>query len=408
MNTFTKNGFSFVFGGNASKLTTPVVVFSHLRWHSVTQRPQHILSRIAKYVPVLFVEEPIGIEDGPEGSAHVLAVSENLTVVQPRIRNLTDVPSLGSIVNKEMKKQGIVSPILWLYSPMFTDMISEIDHAALVYDCMDELAAFHGAPTELSVREKVLLKQADVVFTGGYSLYEAKMHTNPNVFCFPSSVDSSHFKKAFAATTAVPADMAAIAGPRVLFYGVVDERMDMELLAHVAAQMPAVSFIIIGPTAKISPSSIPTSTNVHYLGNRDYETLPAYLKGADVTMMPFAINEATRFISPTKTLEFMAAEKPIVSTRIRDVERFYADIVAIADTSDAFARAISTALKESATAKRTRMKKEREIIAKNSWDATVARMMEIIVGSTEDRISYTPTPVLFPQSVPLISPYGER
>lgn len=365
-----------------------VVVFSHLRWHSVTQRPQHIMMRLARDRKVIFVEEPISFAPDEYGSAHTFSPVSNITVVQPRVSSIDDTNDVAVIVQKVLDDAGIMRPTLWFYTPMFAEMVKEIPHSLVVYDCMDELSLFHGAPPTLVTREKQLLDAADLVFTGGRSLYEAKRQKHENVHCFPSSVDRAHFRLARSSQVNVPADMSAIPSPRALFYGVIDERMDLSLLGDTARALPDVSFVLIGPVVKIDPDTIPRLPNVHHLGNKSYDELPLYLKGADVTIMPFAHNESTRFISPTKTLEFMAAYKPIVSTSIRDVVRPYSHVVALADTAKAFAAKIQMLLAESKSHTRVRVKKQKEILDAGSWDQTVTAMKysmaEAYAAKTED------------------------
>ncbi|WP_238751908.1 glycosyltransferase [Neolewinella maritima] len=236
---------------------------------------------------------------------------------------------------------------------------------------MDELSLFRGAPASLVQLEDRLLLRADVVFTGGRSLYEAKASRNASVHCFPSSVDQDHFSSA-QRSLPVPADIAAVKSPIVGYFGVIDERIDLELLAATGDLLPEVNFVMIGPIAKIALEDLPQRENIHYLGMRDYQELPNFLQRFDVAMMPFALNDATKFISPTKTLEYMAAGKPIVSTAIRDVVREYADSVAIVDSPDSFADAIRRALATSTPPDYT------TILDNTSWDATAKRMRALL------------------------------
>lgn len=353
---------------------TDIVVFSHLRWDSVTQRPQHIMTRLARDRKIFFVEEPIAHAPVERGTARSYSPTRNITVIQPRLDSIQDTTGLAIIVQGALDIEHVIQPTLWFYTPMFADIERELTHGLVVYDCMDELSLFHGAPPALVSREKELFAAADVVFTGGRSLYEAKRAQHENVHCFPSSVDRKHFQKVLQKSTSIPDDMQNIPGPRALFYGVIDERMDLELVGNVARIMPHISFVLLGPIVKIDPTSIPRLPNIYLLGNKPYDQLPAYLKGADVTIMPFAHNESTRFISPTKTLEFMAAHKPIVSTSIRDVVRPYSHVVALADTAEGFAAKISAYLKESAGAAAVRIAKQKAILNAGSWDQTVKAM----------------------------------
>jgi len=249
---------------------------------------------------------------------------------------------------------------------------------AIVYDCMDELSAFQGAPPELRQREADLFQQADLVFTGGQSLYEVKRHQHPNVYAFPSSIDVTHFVQARQAIDD-PVDQANIPHPRLGFYGVIDERMDIDLLKGVAIARPDWQLVLIGPIVKIDPASLPQLPNIHYLGGKSYAELPHYLAGWDVALLPFARNESTRFISPTKTPEYLAAGKPVVSTSIRDVVRPYRDLglVQIADSVPEFVAAVEVAL-QTAQKDSEWLDRVDAFLAQNSWDKTWASMSHLI------------------------------
>ncbi len=359
-------------------MNADIIVFSHLRWEFVTQRPQHILGRFSKHSRILFVEEPIPFTSENQGTANVIRINNHLTVLQPRMCWTAMPQMLSAMINMYVEQQEFSSPVLWFYSPAFIEMAEYIDHSLTVYDCMDELSAFQGAPASLIEQERKLLSQADVVFTGGTSLYQAKKELHPNVYCFPSSVDAQHFQRAHSALTKVPADMQRIRGPRVGFYGVIDERIDVSLLDQLAKLAPEISFVLIGPVVKIHPDKLPQHPNVYYLGERKYATLPAYLKGMQATMMPFALNAATRFISPTKTLEFMAAKKPIISTPIHDVVKNYPREVRIARTPEDFVAAVYDALHETVSQKRQREIQQMKVIQQTSWDTTVKKMQGIL------------------------------
>jgi UDP-galactopyranose mutase len=257
---------------------------------------------------------------------------------------------------------------------MLLPALDRLSPALLVYDAMDELSLFKGASPELLPRERQLLQRADVVFTGGVSLGKAKAALHPNVHAQPSGVEVEHYRQALDPATQVPADLDALPGPRIGFFGVIDERIDLPLLAAVAGARPDWTLAIIGPVVKIDPAELPRLPNIVYLGQKQYRDLPGYVKGFDVCMMPFALNDATRFISPTKTLEYMAAHKPIVSTPVADVAGAYAGAVRIANTPETFVRETEAALTETPAARAARVARERDILAKNTWDAIAQRM----------------------------------
>ncbi|MBA2571416.1 MAG: glycosyltransferase family 1 protein [Gemmatimonadetes bacterium] len=360
-------------------LTLDIICLSHLRWNFVFQRPQHLLARAAQGRRVFFVEEPVQWS----GAAHLseYTSAEGVRVFVPHLQN-PDLGDSGSVeIIRELLQQlysreRIASPVLWHYSPMWEPVSAGMEAAAVVYDCMDELSAFRFAPADLLRREQALLERADLVFTGGLSLYEAKQGRHPGVHLFPSSVDVEHWARA-RASLPEPADMAGIDRPRLGFAGVVDERMDLDLLSAVVSLRPEWQWILVGPIVKIEPSSLPQATNLHLLGGKQYAELPAYLAHWDVALMPFALNESTRYISPTKTPEYLAAGLPVVSTPIRDVVRSYGEhgVVEIAGTPEAFVAACERSLAGYTAAKRAAAD---AMLATQSWDRTWSEMDSLI------------------------------
>ena len=363
-----------------------LIVFSHLRYEFVKQRPQHLVERMAQDMNVIFVEEPIGYESDEEGTARTFSPYPRVTVIQPKTR-FADFESIKEVLYSFTSLSENEKPILWFYSPSFVPMTSLVSHSMVIYDCMDELAQFKGAPPQLVQDEQQLISLADLVFTGGRSLYESKKRRHDSVHCFPSSVERKHFEKALQKSTPVPTELKELSGPVVGFYGVIDERLDLELLDKTAELLPAVNFVIIGPVVKINEADLPKRANIHYLGGRKYEELPAYLKGFDIAFMPFAINQATQFISPTKTLEFMAAQKPIISTAIRDVAEIYKKEVKIARSAEEMAEAITAYLAESTDERKARIKLEKAVMSKTSWDKTAQQMKELIAEKVQQLAS---------------------
>jgi UDP-galactopyranose mutase len=297
-----------------------LLCFSHLRWNFVFQRPQHLMSRFAREMNVIYWEEPVDI--GPRETAYlqVRAAPDapNVRVVVPHLpQGMPDAAREAALKRLlDAHVAAIRGPLIaWYYTPMMLPFSRHIESDVTVFDAMDELSKFKFAPTHLLDLEQELIDRADVVFTGGSSLYEAKKDRHPNVHCFPSSVDRAHFCKA-RAHQFDPADQEELPRPRLGFYGVIDERFDIELLDAVAAMRPSWSFVMVGPIVKISEDELPKRPNIYYLGGKTYDQLPAYLSGWDVALMPFAMNESTQFISPTKTPEYLAGGKPVVSTPI--------------------------------------------------------------------------------------------
>ena len=284
--------------------------------------------------------------------------------------------TIAGLLDGLMEQHGIEHPLAWFYTPMAVPWAANLEPAVTVYDCMDELSAFRGAPPELREREQRLFEQAQVVFTGGHSLFEAKRGRHPNVHEFPSAVDVDHFATA-RSELREPADQSELPHPRIGWFGVIDERTDLDLLGGIAQLRPDWSFVLVGPTVKIDPSSVPQRPNLHNFGMRRYEELPAYIAGWDVAMMPFARNESTRFISPTKTPEYLAAGRPVVSTSIRDVVEPYErlGLARIADTPAEFVAACEAAMAESTA---HRLARADRFLADRSWDRTWAAMNALV------------------------------
>ena len=356
--------------------------FSHLRWNFVFQRPQHLMTRFARDRRVVYWEEPVIDAAAKAPSLTVTPCPDSgVQVATPTLPAGLDEAATAAAL-KTLAEGYFAAPsgdlILWYYTPMMLPFSRGLPAVCVVYDCMDELANFRFAPPELAQLERELLARADVVFTGGYSLYEAKQHQHANIHPFPSSVDRAHFAQARALSTS-PADQAALPGPRLGFFGVVDERMDLDLLAAIADAEPDWSLVVVGPVVKIDPADLPRRPNIAYLGGKAYAELPAYLAGWDVALMPFAINDSTRFISPTKTPEYLAGGKPVVSTPITDVVRHYGQLegVAIAATPDAFVAACRAAL----ALPPSWLAEADAALAALSWDETFRRMDEKIAAA---------------------------
>jgi glycosyltransferase involved in cell wall biosynthesis len=359
-----------------------IVVFCHLRWDFVFQRPQHLLTRLAQHFNILVVEEPVRHEGGDFLKKTV--VNDNLSIYQPH----TDCAEWGFHDDQISHLQPLladlvpegVRPIVWFYTPMALPLLQGLDPSLIVYDCMDELSAFKNPPKQLLQRESALLGMADVVFTGGPSLYEAKRKRHDNAFCFSSSVDAAHFGKALDRSISAP-QQEHLPHPRLGFYGVIDERFDIDMLRAIADARPEWQLVMVGPIVKIDPAHLPRNANIHYMGQAGYNDLPAYLAGWDVCLMPFAMNESTKFISPTKVLEYMAAELPIVSTPVNDVKVPYGHVVAIAETAEAFIAACDAALAQTPEQTARMVEQEREIVANTSWDRTASAMQEILLNT---------------------------
>jgi UDP-galactopyranose mutase len=353
-----------------------VLCFSHLGWDLVFQRPNHLMSRAARDRRVYYVEEPQPA-DRPGLSTRIR--EGGVVVVTPQLPADLVGPArertLRLLIDSLIRSERIERFQLWYYTPLALPWTSHLPAETVVYDCMDELSAFRDAPPELRMLEPELLARADVVFTGGHRLYEAKRRAHSNVHAFPSAVDVAHFRSARSGLVE-PADQAALPRPRIGYYGVIDERMDLDLVRDVALARPNWSIVLVGPIVKISPDDLPDLANIHWLGPKPYAELPAYLAGWDVATMPFARNEATRFISPTKTPEYLAGGRPVVSTSIADVVRPYGEkgLARIADTPEAFVAAVEAALAEDPA---QRAEAADAFLRGMSWDRTWRAMDDL-------------------------------
>ncbi len=369
-------------------LQPDLICFSHLRWDFVWQRPQHLMTRAAAGRRVWFVEEAV---DGERAALTLRTVERGVQVVQPVIPEGTgrwEHDRQVRLMVGELASSVVgPRPTCWYYTPMALPISAAINSGVVVYDCMDELTGFAGAPPDLALLERELFDRATLVFTGGRSLFEAKRDSHPSVHLFPSSVDTAHFRRARAAIHDPP-DQAALRKPRIGYCGVLDERLDTALLAAVAAQRPDWEFVLVGPVVKIESSALPTARNLHYLGMKPYEALPAYLSGWDVAMLPFARNAATRFISPTKTPEYLAAGRRVVSTSIADVVDPYGQqgLAEIADTPEDFIAAVERLLTTSPEGHAARAD---AFLAGVSWDSTWHRMEALIADADRSRSALT-------------------
>ena len=373
----------------------PIIVHSHLSWDWVWQRPQQFHSRLSKTHPILFVEGPI--------------VSDQVTTSGVTLREISDYPNIvvlqmvmpaarwadGAWVDAERRRlvhsvlegplgRTFENPVQWFYDPMaVTSFLGHMDEAAVVYDCMDELSKFKGAPPELVRRERELLNAADVVFAGGPKMARAKSRYHSNCYSYGCGVDIKHFGKARHAATQVPDDVAQFAGPVLGYIGVVDERVDYDLLAKLADHNADWTVAIVGPVAKVDSADFPKRDNLRFLGGRDYAELPRYAKAFDLCLMPFAKNEATEFINPTKALEYMATGTPIVSTDVEDVVLQFSAVVKVAATHEEFVAHCEMSL---AQPNARRIAAGMKMARNNSWESIVAHLekhVEDVLESTE-------------------------
>lgn len=371
-----------------------LLVHSHLCWDWVWQRPQQFISRLSRRHPTLFVE--------------MLAPEPGLAAPLARFRHLSEFGSLtlltlqfptwrwgdGAYVDRERRRlveEFLAGPgagqfqhlVQWFYDPMaFPAFVEGMGEILTVYDCMDELSKFRGAPPQILGRERKLLQKADLVFTGGRKLFEAKSRLHSNCHCYGCGVDNEHFGRARLANTALPAEVAELSGPVLGYFGVVDERLDYELLAMLADANRDWSVVLVGPVTKVERASLPRRANLHWLGQRPYAELPAYCKRFDLCLMPFALNEATEFINPTKALEYMAAGREIISTAVPDVVRNFGEIARIGRSREEFIAHCRAALEKPGS---EALERGLRLAGANSWDAIVARLEGHIEAALQKR-----------------------
>ena len=367
----------------AGKREYPIIVHSHLCWDWVWQRPQQFISRLSRRHRVLFVET---LKPDPELAAAAARFRQphgfpNITLLSLQFPAWRW--SDGAFIDAERRRLvreflagpcagQFDKPVQWFYDPMaVTAFGGHLEEVLTVYDCMDELSKFAGAPLEIAEREAELLARADVVFTGGRRLFEAKSQYHHNCHFYGCGVDVEHFSSARAAATAVPADVAALPGPVLGYFGVIDERLDYELLARLAEAHPDWSVVMLGPVLKVEAKALPRRPNLHWLGLRPYAELPAFCKGFDLALMPFALNEATEFINPTKALEYMATGLQIISTPVPDVVRNFGSVVKVARSAESFISHCEQALAEPDYGA---IQRGLQMASENSWDATVEEL----------------------------------
>jgi UDP-galactopyranose mutase len=372
-----------------------LVCISHLRWGFVWQRPQHLLARMARHYRLYFVEEPMTDTEieAPELKVYRGQTPQEVTVLclhvpaqehfwighnDPRTQEEYERQLHGFFAG-----EGVEHPLLWLYTPMAQPFVAALEPSLLIYDVMDELSAFKGAPAELKEQDRMLLRTADVAFAGGVSLYRSRLPYAQNIHLFPSGVEIGHFAQADERRFGRPADLAHVPAPVLGYFGVIDERMDLPLLTHLAQSHPEWQIVLLGPVVKIDPAELPQAPNLHYLGMKDYHDLPAYLAHFDVALVPFAMNESTRFLSPTKTLEYLAAHKPVVATPIPDIIELYGDYVGIGETPTEFVTQVEAALAETPAQRQNRRQRETALLKRYTWDSIAQQMEELIRAAAQ-------------------------
>lgn len=363
-----------------------VICFSHRRWNFVYDRPQHLMKRFGRMTQVYFVEE--AVVGGTQPALEVTQVEDNVIRLVPRLREgLREdeaVAQQKELLARFFIDNDITQYIFWYYTPMALAISDHFNPVLVVYDCMVDLSSYRFARREVGDRERDLLRRADLVFTVGHSLYEARKNRHPEVHVFPGSVDAEHFERGrLYVEDAI--DQERIPRPRIGFFGVVDERMDFVLLEEVARRKPQWHFVMIGPVMRSSRNAVPKLPNIHWLGRKTYDELPEYASGWDLTMLPYAHNKVTRYVNPTKTAEYLASGKPVIATPVIDVLRQYGrtGLVQIAGTPEEFIR-VATAELENPD-RSDWMDQVDEWLSGQSWDKTFQRMMYHVTRKLKEK-----------------------
>ncbi|MBW3624388.1 MAG: glycosyltransferase family 1 protein [Armatimonadetes bacterium] len=367
----------------SSKLPEDIIVHSHHRWFAthIWQRPHHIISRLAQRHRIFYIEEPWW--KAPQDHPHlsIYPHQENPVVIRPMAhRQAARLPRISErnqqairqLLSVYLDQQNVRKAIRWHYAPLARYLGGITEEPLTVYDCMDEHAAFKGAPPELLEVERKLLGEADLVFTGGRSIYESKRPCNERCYRFDSGVDLDHFARA-TSDIPLPGDVAHLPRPIIGYFGAIDERIDYPAIRAMAEAHPDWSIVLIGPVTKVDPKSLPKGPNLHWLGGRSYGDLPAYLKAFDVATILFADNEATRSLSPTKTPEYLAGRKPVVSGPVPDIVDQYSDYIWIARSPQEWVARTEEALRDHTPA---RADAAVRFIQQFGWDGIVDRMYQ--------------------------------
>ena len=370
-----------------------LIVFSHVRWSAAGSRPQHLVSRLAGRWQVVYIEEP---RPGPATLQHLHA-SSDLSVLVP----LTPLDVAGfhddqlgvmlPLLKRHLATLGRPPDAAWLTTPMALPLAQAFHPPRMVYDCMEPLAELAPAPRQIAQRERALLKQADLVFTAGPSLYSERQAHHPAVHCLPNAVDAAHFARGSTGGSTGSGRPAPVApgsgrGPRLGFHGVIDERVDLALVAAVADARPHWTLVMAGPVHASVAARLPQRANLHWTGAPHYDELPGLFAGWDLAMMPFVLSAANRLANPLQTLEYLAADVPVVSTPLRDVEWLYGEAVSLAVPGAAgFVQACEQTLSESASARCRRSLAAMSIVATHSWDRSADTVHSLLLGSLDEQ-----------------------
>jgi glycosyltransferase involved in cell wall biosynthesis len=359
---------------------TGLVVCAHLSWDWVWQRPQHLISRLARTRRTFYVEQPVRADvSAPTVHRSDAGPVHRIRMDVPRDFGGPGLPDFSPYLEvlPELLGSAAAGSDVWIYTPLALDLAEKLGPRTLVYDVMDDLSAFADGGADMARRQQIALRRADLVLAGGRSLHRAATEVRgpAGAHLFPSGVETAHYASSRALRTERQRPAAG-------YVGVIDERLDLTLLTDLAAKLPEWDIHLVGPVTKIDPSTLPQASNLHYPGMQPYERLPEVMAGLDVALMPFALNDATRSISPTKTLEYLAAGLPVVSTRVPDVVADFSQVVRFADDGAAFADACRAVLDDAVDDRDARVA---PLAQRHEWDTIAARIDDLLAATVAAR-----------------------
>ena len=356
-----------------------LLLYSQVAWHGVWQRPQEMALGLARRRRVLFVS-PIQVHErlGRYARARTLERidgGKGVTVFSPTIFSgeyrRAWVCRLNSIlVDAELRRllRGERHVTFLTNTPLAAPLLDRFPFRKVIYDVMDDFAAFDWAPATARESHERLLREADAVLTGTYTLLEDARAQGREATYAPCGVDYEAFAGGEAtADFAEPAELRGLPRPILGYVGTLSERIDTRILSALAERFPQASLVLIGPVYR-NLGEPPRAPNIRYLGLKPHSELPAYLHHFDVALMPFRLSDAARAINPVKALEYLAAGCVVVSTPIPDVVRFYSGVMLVAPSPEDFADKVEEALQGNHS---DRIAKGRELARGATWDAMV-------------------------------------
>lgn len=395
-----------------------LLVLSPSRWDFMFRRTQQLMSRLAGRWQVLFVEEPRRSRNAAWLDEQ--AQGEHLSVLVPHLpANLSPhlPPSLDATHDEPrrmlaayLRQRDLRVDVAWVSSPASLPLLDSLDARCVVYDC-------HASSTAPRLRREqaLLLERSTLVFANGPSLYESLREQHPRVMCLPDAVAAAHFAPDAQRPHSVQAMHAGslqrhLSAPRLGWFGVIDRRLDLDLLAQIADAHPQWSLVMVGPVVGLDASRLPQRANIHWLGVQPYSVLPHLLEGWDLCLLPFVIGAATRQLCPAQALEYMAGGKPVLCTPLHDVAWMFSDSVAIAERGPPFIAACEALLAESPAQRAQRALQMMATVSASSWDRSAQAVHEMLHtalasrrrGAASASIEYAAAPAALAATAPAL------